>query len=74
MDDTSADASAIVLDAVRRTPPVERMRRALAHSEAMRALALARLRARHPGRPTIELVEILLGDRLRPREGGPDSP
>ena len=64
MRDTSADAALVVCDAIRRTAPTERMRQALAHSEAMRALSLAGLRARHPERTTLELVEMLLGTRL----------
>jgi hypothetical protein len=64
MQDTSADAALVMRDAIRRIAPAERMRRALDYSETMRALALAGLRARHPERTTLELVEMLLGARL----------
>ena len=64
MHDTAPEAARIARDALRRTDPVDRMRRALAHSETMRALALARLRVRHPGLPTVALVELLLGEPL----------
>lgn len=66
MEDTSAAAEWAAQRATLRLPPAERMRRALAHSEMMRDLALARLRARHPGVPTVTLVERLLGERLLP--------
>jgi hypothetical protein len=39
---------------------------AMSHSEAMRTLALARLRTAFPERSTLELVEVLLGRRLIP--------
>lgn len=64
MDDTSAEAARVVRDAIRRTDPIDRMRQALSHSERMRGLALARLRARHPDLSTVALVEMLLGERL----------
>ena len=70
MSDTSPYAARIVRDAIRRRDPVERMRDALVHSEAMRELALSGLRARHPGRTTVELVELMLGERLVPRAAG----
>jgi hypothetical protein len=66
MRDTSPDAEQVMLDAIRRTAPVERMRRAFALSESMRELALARLRSRHPERSDLELVELLLGESLIP--------
>ena len=72
MLDTAAEAAQAVRDAIRREDPVVRMRRALAHSESMRDLALARLRARYPDRPTLALVELLLGEPLLP-PGGPRS-
>jgi hypothetical protein len=64
MSDTSAEAAGIVQRAVLRRSPVDRIRDALVHSETMRELALARLRARHPERTTVELVEMLLGEPL----------
>lgn len=64
MDDTTAQAAAAARAGIRQTAPVVRMRQALAHSEAMRELALSRLRARYPERTTLALVEMLLGQRL----------
>ncbi len=66
MSDTREAAEAIVREAVRGTEPAERMRRALVHSDAMRELALSRLRAQFPDQSTIALVELLLGERLLP--------
>lgn len=71
MHDTTREAASVVRAAIRRTDPAVRLREALAHSEAMRDLALSRLRAKHPHRSTLELVELLLGEPLirddRPR-------
>jgi hypothetical protein len=67
MRDTSPAAEAVRLAAIRRMEPAERLRQAFALSESVRALALARLRAAHPGRTDLELVELLLGTRLVPR-------
>jgi hypothetical protein len=71
MRDTTPEAASVVRSAIKRTDPVVRLREALAHSEAMRDLALARLRAKHPHSSTLELVELLTGTRLirddRPR-------
>jgi hypothetical protein len=64
MRDTSAEADRVVRDAVRRMNPIERMRQALALSESLRQLSLARLRAKYPERSTVELVELLLGQPL----------
>ena len=66
MRDTSPEAEAVVLDAIRRRPPIERMRDALALSEQLRAVALERLRAQYPGESTLALVERLTGESLRP--------
>lgn len=74
MHDTSAEAARVARDAIRRTDPIMRMRQALAHSEAMRSLALERLRMRHPDLPTIALVELLLGERLVPDGVGRPRP
>jgi len=60
MRDTSAAALEAQLDAIRRISPVERLRRAFELSEAMRELALAGLRTRHPGLSEAELIERLL--------------
>ena len=67
MMDTSPTAAALVRRATGRRAPVDRMRDALAFSEAMREVALARLRLRFPDRSTLELVELLLGETLIPR-------
>jgi hypothetical protein len=64
MRDTSAEADRVIRDAVRRMNPIERMRQALALSESLRQLSLARLRAKYPERSTVELVELLLGQPL----------
>jgi len=73
MRDTSPAADAVRLAAIRRIEPAERLRQAFALSESVRALALARLRAVHPGRTDLELVELFLGTQLVPR-GEPRSP
>ena len=40
-----------------------RLRQAMAWSESLRSVALARLRRRHAGRSEVELVELLFGVR-----------
>ena len=62
--DTSLATEQVVLDAIRRTDPVQRMREALALSESMRAVALNRLRTRYPDRTLMQLVELMLGEPL----------
>ena len=64
MTDTTAEAAAIARSAIQRVPPCQRIRDALAHSDAMRELALSRLRLTHPGRSTLELAELLRGRPL----------
>lgn len=64
LSDTSLAAEQVVLDAIRRTNPVQRMRQALALSESMRAVALDRLRTRHPDRTLLQLVALMLGEPL----------
>jgi hypothetical protein len=64
MRDTSVDADALVVEAIRRTRPAERVAHALAWSEQVREIALRRLRELHPGRTDFELVELMLGVRL----------
>ena len=64
MRDTSVDADAMVVAAIRRTSPAERVAHALAWSEQVREVALRRLRSLHPGRTDLELVELMLGVRL----------
>ena len=64
MRDTTKEASRVADAAIKKMDPVDRLRQSLAHSEAMRGLAIERLQAKYPGRSTLELVELLLGERL----------
>jgi hypothetical protein len=64
MRDTTNEAAAVADAAIKRMNPVDRLRQSLAYSETMRNLAIARLRAKHPDLCTLELVELLLGERL----------
>ena len=64
MTDTTAEAAALVREAILRTSPPERMRRSLEMSEQLRALSLSSLRRRHPHLSTLQLVELLLGETL----------
>jgi hypothetical protein len=66
MRDTTPAAERIQLDAIRSMAPAERIRLAFDLSESVRRVALAGLRARHPDRTDLELVEMLLGRRLVP--------
>jgi hypothetical protein len=66
MDDTTLAAEEVRLAAVRRLEPAERFRQAFEWSEAVRRLALAGLRARHPERTNVELIEMLVGSGLVP--------
>jgi hypothetical protein len=74
MRDTSTEAIAVVRATIRAIDPVDRLRAALAHSEAMRDLALARLRVRYPNRSTLELVELLLGQPLISKDHTSETP
>lgn len=60
MRDTVDDVDAMVVEAIRRTSPAERVAQALIWSEQVRELALQRLRALHPGRSDHELVALML--------------
>jgi hypothetical protein len=64
MRDTTNEAAAVADAAIKSMDPVDRLRQSLAHSEAMRDVALMRLRAKHPGVSTLRLVEFLIGERL----------
>lgn len=66
MTDTTQVAAEVVHAAILKTPPAERMRRALELSEDVRALAIARLRLRHPEYSTLRLVELITGETLIP--------
>jgi hypothetical protein len=68
MQDTSAEAADAVRAAIRGIAPAERVRQALAFSETTREIALSNLRARHPHLTTLELVELMLGEVLIPRD------
>ena len=54
--DTSPDAEAVQLAAIRARSPESRLRDALELSELVHAAAMARLRARYPDRSVVELV------------------
>jgi len=62
--DTPSETLQTQVAAIRRVSPVDRLRDAFELSEAMRELALAGLRTRHPGCSDRELVERLLGHAL----------
>jgi hypothetical protein len=66
MHDTTPEADRVRLEAIRRMAPVDRLAQALEWSESVRELALIRLRQLHPGRSDLELVELMLGERLMP--------
>jgi hypothetical protein len=66
MNDTRPEAAAVVREAIRRTPPAERIRQVLELSEQMRTLSLTTLRRRHPNLSTLQLVELLSGESLIP--------
>ena len=74
MRDTSTEAIAVVQATIRAIDPVDRLHAALAHSEAMRDLALARMRVRYPNRSTLELVELLLGQPLIRKDHTSETP
>jgi len=71
MHDTRPDAAARHREAIRRLPPAERLRRALAMSDALRAASLAALRQRYPDESLLELVARLSGEPMvsRARRG-----
>ena len=66
MYDTPPDINERVRDAVLRQSPIDRLRATLALSESMREIALAGLRARYPGKSTLELVEVMTGESMTP--------
>jgi hypothetical protein len=61
MRDTLPLAESARVAAIRRMAPAARLRQALDLSDAMRRVAVGRLRAVHPGRPDRELMELLRG-------------
>lgn len=54
--DTSPEAEAVQLAAIRARSPEARLRDALELSELVHAAAMARLRARHPEKSMVELA------------------
>jgi hypothetical protein len=66
MGDTTPAAEQAQREAIWQLEPIQRLRQALALSESVRALALARLRVLHPDRTDFELVELLIGAPLIP--------
>lgn len=74
MGDTTAAAEQARLDAIRRLDPIQRLRQALEWSDAVRALALSRLRLLHADRTELELVELLLGVPLLPSSRASSMP
>lgn len=72
MRDTTAAADRVRVEAIRRMASGLRLVQARELSESVRTLALSRLRALHPDRSDLELVELLLGSPLIPaRISGP---
>lgn len=58
--DTSPEAEAVQLAAIRARSPEARLRDALELSELVHAAAMARLRARYPDRAVVELALMRL--------------
>lgn len=67
MTDTSSSAQAIQVDIHRRMSGVERLRLACEMSDAVRALALTRLRTAHPSWSERQLALELARAALAPR-------
>jgi hypothetical protein len=66
MTDTTAETAALVRSAILNQSPAQRVEAALALSESTRAASLATLRARFPGRSTLELVALITGEPMEP--------
>jgi hypothetical protein len=64
MTDTTSEAAALVVRAIRRQTPAERVEAMLALSESTREISLASLRARFPERTTLELVSMIAGEPM----------
>jgi hypothetical protein len=64
VSDTSAEAEAVQLAAIRARSPEARLRDALEFSEMMHAAALVRFRARYPDRSNVELALMVAGDAV----------
>lgn len=75
VDDTTAEAAAIVRHVIRQQTPAERVYAAIALSESVRAISLATLRARFPEHTTLQLVELITGESMVPaNRSGPRVP
>jgi len=74
--DTTPEAASLVRRAIRQQSPAQRVDAAIALSESVRAISLATLRARFPGRTTLELVAMITGESMVPsaRSGPLPSP
>ncbi len=74
--DTTPEAAALVLRAIKQQSPAQRVAAALALSESVRAISLTALRARFPDRSTLELVALITGESMVPtaRSGPEPSP
>lgn len=71
MRDTTPEARAVQLAAIRAMPPEERLRQALEASDLARRLLLDGMRRRFPGESDLELVERALGQTLVPPHARP---
>lgn len=75
MTDTDADAHRILIDLMRRSAGWRKLQLADQLHQSLRMLALAGLRARHPGASQEELrrrlADVLLGAELAERVYGP---
>jgi hypothetical protein len=71
MRDTTPDALAVQLAAIRAMPPEERLRQALEASDLARRLLLDGMRRRFPGESDLELMERALGQQLVPPDHRP---
>ena len=73
--DTSPEAEAALVRVLRGMPPERRLRQAFALTDAVRELARAGLRSRHPGASAEELrrrfAALVLGPELAERVYGP---
>lgn len=68
MPDTTPQAEAIRVAAIRAMAPAERLRQALEWSEWSRQLMIAGLRERFPSESDLQLVERVLGRVLVPAD------
>ena len=64
LHDTSPEAEAVQLAAIRARSPEARLRDALELSELVHASVMARLKARHPERSVVELALLVCEDEI----------